>query len=1345
VKEVVFQFAIQSLPKLPVKVPTVPAPVKQLLPKEQKQPPAEPQPPPSEEQQPPPEGEQPEAAPPVPGAPQPPPRQPTSAQVQQPEQPAAPYWTWQRISLVLTLVLLLVSAGVLLYRWWQKRRKPESEAAEAPKPMESDRLLRIRRRFMSLQPWGKRAAIDDLPTVVVLGPAGSGKTRLVEQDVDWQRQASQFMPSSTDDALLQIYLGPESVVHEVSAPLLEDGSKAARRALWRLWKASFSRRQALVVVALDVRWLKDTPPDEVRRVAHLLRGKINLVSEVCQAPVETRLCMTHMDELEGFVDFARLLRRHGEPLGFELPPGGEERRLDTSMHALEKYLAAGLVSLPLESFERVEAFYSGAGAPFAALGRFISALREGGRLSLPLKLSRVYLSSPLGEARALGTFSVKANVMPAQLRASYRRRHLLQCAALLAVGCLPVLAAYANFHQLLRSAQEQVLRFDRTVKRLQEQGLAVEGPVLEQRGRDAMDAMERLWRATRYWPPLRSSYTGDLAALRQQMANITREYYLRPLLRQCQQQCEQCSSLVPGCQPATSSSTLFTAGAQGGGAICQAESLCRPERMLYLLALVHASREDELGRFVLSSLANHHSPRWSWATALGLNLTHVGSKEEEEWVEAIKLAEPVVGDYVVASDEPWLASKQTPPAVWTRWPFQWLTLESHLTPWQGHFRRLRTLLDEKELNLEGWETLQQERRYLQALLAESKAYGSARLVLDLLNSSEVDVNGKTLAGIESTLQALQWQQSNREQLEAVLRMEEEAYTAIQAVRKMSWAELLTLSDGLFAPSAGNTRLRVDVLGQPFDFRPQEESRRLLRKVIFRIEKSPGGFFEGSTERLEGEESLVPVTKQGLFATEIKPLVDEFKLRLEGSQMTPEQAAERKQFVLAKMEQFAQQYQMSIFGALRGYDFSARQESELRTRLKLLAQPSSDLVYMLRGVATRADLGPMEGDYYESLRNSLAPFKPVVKLMEEDKDGSYVALGPYLLLVSQLHEELSKGKRPAAAAPGGAAAAPAGAPDKAGGDKAGADKAGGALGGEGPQLPEMLSPLGRVALSMMLEEPESYLRKVDEWLDQQGILGEFREPFREPFLVALNLGRAEVESVLDEQWEREWERTLQPLLRRYPFTKGSKEEVEPGELEVLRRKDGAFWTFVSRVVAPVCAEQGTKWTLRGPLKGRLREPEQMLDTLNRLADLSRLLWDEQGKPQPMALQVLPQPLPRARVGESFVTMSYLKCGKTTAFGFNQTPTWQEFPLSWWESAPAAIGLELNTPVSSERDYRAMEVSRSFWSCFRLLESATSMQGRELMWRLLQGQGGQKGVEVRFSVRGEPWSAFRRLSL
>ncbi len=1251
-------------------------------------------------------------------------------------------WSPWGIALLVLGILLVIAAIVGGIWWWRKRKKHSEDIAPAPKQLESDRMLRIRDRFLSMQPWRKRTAINDLPTVVVLGVAGSGKTRLIELDVDWQRQASQFMPSCTDDPLLQIYLGPETVVHEVSAPLLEDGSKQARRALQRLWRASFGRRQALVVVVLDVRWLAETPPDEVRRVAHLLRGKINLASETCQAPVETRLCLTHMDQMEGFLDFARQLRAYGEPLDFELPAAGQEQQLNESMRALEKYLAAGLTSLPLDAFERMETFFSNIGTPLSALTRFITALREGGRLSLPLALSRVYFSSPTPEARSLGTFTLKTEVAPARLRSNYQRKHLIRCAALLAAGCIPVLAAYSNFHYLLRDAQSQISRFDHTVKRLQEQGLAVEGPVLEQRGRDAMDAMESLWHATRYWPPLRNSYTGDLAALRRDMASIIRDYYLRPLIKQCQQQCEQCSSLVPGCQPASTSSA-FLAGTKGDGtegAACQIQKLCRPERMLYLIALLHASRNDEMGRFVLGSLDSQHAQRWAWAKSLGLNLQHVGARgDEENWVQTLGLAQPVVGDYVVASDKYWSDPNPIKQARWTRWPFQWLTLESHLTPWQGHFRRLRALLDDEDLRVEEWDVLQQERQYLQVLLAESRSYASARLVVDLLNASEVEDNEKTLSGVPYTLEALKWVQRNRESLEAILRMEEEAYTGIQAAQKMSWAELLTLSNGLFSPSAGNARLHIDVLGQPFEFRPQDESRQLLRKIIRRTEKAPGGFFEGASgDGQSRDKSVVPLTKRGKFDTEIRPLVNEFMLRMDGSRLSPEEASERKQFVLAKMEQFAEQYRAGLFDTVRGYRFSSVSRAELRTKLKGLSQPSSDLVDVLRSVSGRSDLGTLEGEYYESLRNAMAPFKPLVKLMAEDgKDGSYPQLAPYLLLVSQLYNEISTGSRSEAPAEGGAEPAADGKQE----GPAAAPKQGG-----GPQLAELLSPLGRVALSMLLEDKDSYLRKVDAWLDQQGILGEFREPFRQPFMVALNLGQEEIESVLATHWEDEFTHTLKPLLERYPFNASATQEVEPSELEILRRKDGAFWSFVQRVVAPLCTEQGTDWALRPPLKSRLVAPPQMLDTLSRLSVLSKMLWNAEGKPQPLSLQVLPQPLPPSPVSGSFVTMSYLKCGKTTAFSFNQNPTWQDFPLSWSESQPASIGLELRSPESEERDYRAMEVSRSFWSCFRLLESANTKEGRQWTWWLLRGQGGSKqpGVEVRFGIRGEPWVPFRRLS-
>ncbi len=119
----------------------------------------------------------------------------------------------------------------------------------------------------------------------------------------------------------------------------------------------------------------------------------------------------------------------------------------------------------------------------------------------------------------------------------------------------------------------------------------------------------------------------------------------------------------------------------------------------------------------------------------------------------------------------------------------------------------------------------------------------------------------------------------------------------------------------------------------------------------------------------------------------------------------------------------------------------------------------------------------------------------------------------------------------------------------------------------PELADMLSPLERVALSMMLEEEGSYLRKVQAWLDQQGITGELRQPFLEPFLQVQRLGKEELEAdpgaavggglraaCCSPCWSAT--RSTPPLA----------EDVDPGELEVLRRKDGAFWHFVNQMLS-----------------------------------------------------------------------------------------------------------------------------------------------------------------------------------
>ncbi|MDY7233077.1 type VI secretion IcmF C-terminal domain-containing protein [Hyalangium rubrum] len=1267
-----------------------------------------------------------------------------------------PHLGW--ILLVLGILLVVVLA-LTAKKWRPKLQKwlkgLKGGAATEGEALHPRRLVGTYKRFLRALPWRYRSAVVDFPAVVVLGPAGSGKAELIGLEVDWQRQKRQFMPSYEEDPLVKIYLGPESVVQKISSSLLGNITPEAEEALRKLWKESIGRnKRALAVIVLDANWLRERPPDEIREFTHLLRGKLNLISDVCKAPVETRVCLTHMDTLPGFADFAKLLRGHGVSLDMEVPAGGEERRLADHLKRLEEHLALGLTALPVEAFERLEAFYSGLGKAFEGLIRFVSGLREGGSLSFPPNLTRVYLSTLSPESRAMGSLAVQTEKKVQQLQSHYRWVHLRRCAIILALGCLPVLAAYVNFYRVLGNAWDRVNHFEQMAERLKEEGIKPEGELVDREAAGAMVAMEKVWASSRYWPPLRKSFQDDQRQLRAKLAGIIREAYLQPLFEHCREVCASCNE-VPGCsaQPKCKNKQ-----AKDTEYYHYAED-CRPEQMLYMQAILNASRGDALGDFILGSLDSSEHGKWNWAQE-ALELHHQANRgsDQNNWMDRLGVVDAIAGIYVINSDKPWDAEDPENPAEgdWYKWPYQNLTFKDQIAPWWRHFDRLKAWLEEEELDLEEWERLQAERAELLVLLESAQYYSEGELQLERLNASPTSVKQGHLAGVKETLRALAWMRENHEALQAVLALEEEAGEALYASHEMSDAQLLTQANGLFVPKAGDVVFEISAPDfDTFDLSTMTVSERLLDKLELQVKQSErlafdqprGDSAEGTVVPVGGavgEDGEVvegvgvpsgPLVSRKQFDTEIKPLVDEFTQRLDKSNLTPEKAATQETFLLGKMKGFSQNYSQSLFAAFRGYKFEAP-AGTLRAELGALSQPSSNLADMLRDVSDRASIGPLDSRFYEPLRKAIEPFKPIVQLMAPDKDGKTPAFDEYRLLVSQLHGELA-GSKPASKAP--AAKAPAG---KAETEKAEA----GAVTEEAPgaQLAELLSPLGRVALAMSLEEEGSYLAKVDVWLEQQGILGEFRVPFRKPFLDVRERGMEEVNAVVREQWNTRYKRFLEPLVKRYPFDPNAQQEIDPSDLEVLRRKDGEFWQFIDQVLSPLLVERGSEWALRRPLRKLLAPPPRMLSTLEQMARLSRTLWDEQGKPVPLALQVRPLPLPRLTAPGDFVTRSYFKCGGASAFGFNQSPTWQDFPLNWWDQRTASLGVELGSPKREGKRYRTVEMARSSWSCFRLLELGTLTEEQNMVWALPGPDGDTSAqlMEVSFGLRGKPWAAFRR---
>ncbi|MET0402237.1 MAG: hypothetical protein ABW123_07520 [Cystobacter sp.] len=1209
----------------------------------------------------------------------------------------SPYVPW------LLLLLGLALAGFVgwrLFKWW-KARRAAAPAAHGPPPMAANRLVQVRRTFLNGLPLAHRAAVVDLPTVVVFGPAGNGKTRLIGLDVDWQRQARQYLPSYTSDALLQMYLGPDCVVHEVSAPLLEDETLAARTALRRMWSKCFShRQQGLAVITLDVRWLSDTPPDEQRRFAQLLRGKLNLMSEACRGPVETRLCLTNMDGLEGFEDFARLLKSHGVALAFDVPRQGEEGSLSSLLQGQEQYLALGLTSLPVEAFERLERFYSQGGRSFSNLGRFVTALLEGDTLSFKPLLSRVYLSSLTPEARAGGTLSVFTEENTNEsMRKLYLRTHLRRAASIAAIFCLPVLAAYANFYLRLGEAQDEVALLEAKVDELSKQGLSGRGEIVEVHVNKAAEALLRLKRSERWWPPLETSFPNETLELRQRLASGIRGSHLKPALERCRRRPQD----------------------------------CRPEQVVYLLSTLHASHQenDGLGDFVTSNLKRGSRSSGDKASSDALS-----GSSHRTWISALDLSEPLIATYIVASDQPW---ERSPPCrrdeavvmsdedeLWSCWPYtERLTFESQLKPWLDHLRFLRRSFEAGSKGIAEFDLHRDERERLQAQLADLDVYASLPVLLNLFDASPVQVNTRYFPGIETTVDVLDWLRRNREALTAILRMEDDAYSGLLAVRKMGPSELLT-RDGLWLPGANKGPYRIELLQETFEFVPTTLSRDLLQKELDAQEASGQLTVNAQAAVRPGE----MVRSRVAFETDLKPLVDDFTLRIKSAQLPTEEAARRSQYVQKRVNSFSQGYRDGLFHTVDQYRFTASRKL-LIDELARLSQPSSSQVDMLRDVADRASLEPLEGPYYEPLRNAVAPFRPVVQLMVADKSGFYAALAPYQALVAQMRDELDSGSKAQGAAK----------------DAAGAAKADPAAEGtaSNSQLSEMISPLEKIALAMLLEEEGSYLRKAQAWLDSQGLTGELRKPFLAPFLAVQRLGKEELESTLSRQWEDASARMLRSLLSRYPFNPDSKEDVDPSELEVLRRKDGAFWHFVEQVYSRVCVERGSQWALHATLREKLVLPASLLPTLSQLSRLARLLWDEEGRPRPLILKVQPQPLPPPPMPGVFVTMSSLKCGKTTAYGFNQSPSWQDFPLNWWDQQVSSIVLELRSPSRDDPKFLSLPWNRSIWSCFRLFEEALVTSDQRRQWSLvLQGNNvNKRGVDISFGLKGDPWMPFREV--
>lgn len=1296
------------------------------------------------------------------------------------------------LSLMLLGVFALIVRSLLRRRRGREQTRHVAQSIITPK-----RLLGIWQQFISPLPPSVRVALPDYDHFIVLGDPGVGKSALIARRIDWQGQASQFLPSYTPDPLMQVYLGSGLIAQEISATLLQFTTRDLHEAFRRLWRASLpSNVPPVVVVVLKAPALSTASPDVIRQQAQLIRGKINLLSERYGVPMRIRICLTNMERVRGYVEFARFLHKNRVPLILDVSSDADGG-LIAALKAYEKYVPRALVALPVGRFEASINLLSSAEVMLGPVRSFITALVEGSVASVRPDVQRLYFFSLAADedvGNPFDTTGLAHTSVPTAVSRLVRWMAALgisplhtTLSLLIMIGVLlPLWLIQKRHGERVHQAAAAVEVFEQSVRHAQESlSNPSESDVVRRAELAASESLKVVEDAEAHLRPLRWLLRREQSAIRKQYVDAIRQGYLRPALESSVRQRQR-------------------------------------DKILYALAALYATRENTLGAILRSATGD-------FATALALPvdvLTDYMRQSEQPWKERVLLLLPP------------LASEAG------RYPI------ADLRPWRDFVQRVER--DSKGPYITGTE-LDQVRKEAAHLSETTRKVRQAavlrRMYQVLSEESPLDVN-KLFGGSVGVLSPDPWLRDNMEQIERLLGLVREGSlqinrsgrmslyallkwinslnargeggsrevlkdndrielafpsTRIMSISEREWLELLLRSRKRFLLSyrvansraggqrpprccecVGSHRHRQCVActnGAVLSLRDRAElcrTNRTLRHepALSRPEMPPFSEVELqprlaqlATSAQAPSERLDEQYNRALFDNEVLPLLRELKRALaESKVLAPDEKLRLSRLVRNEITSYAHRYCAVLEQFHLSFHFHAGDGSvgDLHTALLGMTKPGSRFVSHLFAVADNASLGGLDDPFLAPLSDCLAEFQPIVRVMYGDQgpqstkssakpagkeSGPGEGQGSGQSLKSASSEDAAKGSKwlkpqdldsyLAAIAKQAeeldhtmlaAQQKPAG----------GSGGSGGGSGGASPSaflLEEQLGPVGRAALAVLQGSDSSPAKKAEEFLDKAGIIGSLRRPFMAPFDAVYHRGTREIEQVAAEHWNRETLLPITQLLARFPFNQGAEREVSPSELELLNESGGSFWKDVRETYGPLLSPQSGTYRARSDGGKSINLPKDMIPTLNQLAKLARVLFDSTGKRQPLRFSVRSVPIgANSPEKQALLSVPFLQVGKSSVYGSNQRVAVDSMNIDWWNQGVALVGSESSAIRSNRRHTETLEVGDSAWGLFRLLQKSTLDKDGVSTWRILSDSEQDERL-IRFVLTPDPWAPFR----
>lgn len=1171
--------------------------------------------------------------------------------------PPLPAW-FERIPwipiLIVFLVLVVLAVAIWLFLRWRRRR---AEAPPTADPGPERQLADAWRPFYRRLPDRAR----HFPTVIVMGAAAAGKTELINARIDWRGQVNQFFPSSVDNPHLQLYLGSGVIVHELSAPLLRDTRRATRRALVRLWRNLGP--SATVVVVVDARTLATTPPDHLRELAELVRGKLGALPARCRRGVSVRVCLSHLDQIEGYDELVAVIgAQHGpldvQALGDRLTDARAVSAAARELIAkLDGSLAYGLVHRSSDGFARLVSFYTAFPIVLSQLAPLLHTLTGESADHPHYPAAGLYLHAIAPDNHVGDPFVVDRDLVVysiAQQRRFHRRASLALAAAGLSLGGALMWRQYRE----VTAAQAAVAHFD-------DQVTLGRGPG-ELEAREVASVLANMYEGERWW--IGRTFVARKRQLEDTFADHMRKQYILPKLE----------NLTTGVS-ANRATTLYT------------------------VALLYASEDNGLESLIRDNLAF--------------------------WVSKLQMSLPVVSTYLDLHQDQYAGSVKFSPtytaADWQGYVFD------HVKPLYNQ----ATPLTQAQLDVLAHDT---------TVLFDAREYEIRRRLVELISARlELVTQPSIKALLDGPLGTSEWVENNFDALSGMTSALARSQLAPGSPHTL--AELGgDLEHMLVVPNTGREIYRVSRTqnGQTesfsfdvaaWNYKLAQSSAALTianaHATLARPDMSLGFFIPGvlaSATDTDGSTqgaslSLPSIYTAAAFAQHVAPALDFITTRAPSLGLGSDDQAALTDLFHTQIEDYAARYA----GALRAYYGSFRfdpgSEEALPYTLTAMVQPSSWFLRFLTTMAVNAAPALGDGPYYQVMADSLQDFRALAELLAPAK-GTIPGIAWYQQLITQVAASLEP------VAPG--------ASPPAGGD-AGA-----------PGLASTLAPSGLLMLNKLTGADKDKLAQINGWLAGANVPADQALPFLAPVRTIYGFGLRDLNRAVSQAWSNEMSPVIAPILVRFPFRPGASDDVAVADLEAVVRaqgkQPGMFWTSFARWLAPVTVAHNGRYQWLGDVTG----PAGTLDTINALARLSRALWDNDGNPTSLPIDITPQPLEATPVSGRMPTMASLVSGTAAVYAFNQRPRSSILALPWWEQGSSSILVRLSKPGSSDTVTYSVDESGSPFSFYRLLcrahspnrsvaRSCSASRG-PLVWDVPLGSSSPHSIT--FTLNTDPWALF-----